>query len=164
MAAISRTFSKSFSCMKIVVLRFKFRQAYNNATQRCLWIQMCTRADLGFEIRGGANGLEILKKKDVCVCGWVGVGVCVEKRKGDILNILQIYDNHSIYISITIYLKYDFYYKTVYLKPPYTMLFKKNLIGKILRGGGGRPPPKKKKLRGGGGGGGGRGGPGAPPP
>ena len=93
-------------------------------------------------------------KKKMCVCvggwGWVGVGVCVEKRKGDILNILQIYDNHNIYISITIYLKYDFYYKTVYLKPPYIMFFKKILLEKFWGGGGGgggggrtgRPPPK----------------------
>ena len=42
------------------------------------------RADAGFEVRGGANGWEILKSG----------------RRGVIVNISQIYDYHSIYISI----------------------------------------------------------------
>ena len=44
---------------------------------------------------------------------------------GDISNI-------SIYISITIFFKYDFYYNNVYLKPPYTILYwKKKLFEKF---------------------------------
>ena len=65
-------------------------------------------AQMDWKIWGGANGLENGKKK----------------TNGGIVNIFQIYDYHSIYISITIYFKYDFfYYNTVHFKPPYTILY-----------------------------------------
>ena len=71
------------------------------------------RADPGFEVRGGANGLENLGR---CKMDWK-----IEKKKkktGGIVNIFQIYDYHSIYISITIYFKYDFFITILYILSP----------------------------------------------
>ena len=48
----------------------------------------------------------------------------------DISNI-SIY----IYISITIFFKYDVYYNTEYLKPPYTIMYWKKKYLKNFRGG-----------------------------
>ena len=89
---------------------------FENDWNWCLY----ARADPGFEVRGGANGWNNLKK-EVCVCvcgGWGGGGgggggglVVVVS----IVNTFQKGDNYSIYISITTYFKYDFFITILYV-------------------------------------------------
>ena len=99
------------------------------------------RADPGFEVRGGANGLENVKT-GVGGGGWGWGGVS---------HIFQIYyDYYSIYIYIYIFqlryiskfqiLRFFYYNNTVYLKP-LILCCSKKILFEIFLGGGALNPP-----------------------
>ena len=76
---------------------------------------MVSRADPGFEVRGGANGLEDFE---------TGGG------GGGIWNTITYF---IVYISNTIYFKYDFKYNILYHKAPYlyNIVIKKSYFEKF---------------------------------
>ena len=92
------------------------------------------RADPGFEVRVGANGLENLGR-----CKWIGK-LKKNKTTGGIVNIFQIYDYHSIYI----YFDYDilqirFFITILYILSPLIQYCIKNFIWENFRAPGAPP-------------------------